>query len=343
MKSPTPHSQAIALATIGIVTGAGDQVPEPIPVHFNPVSLQLTVSNELKDTGNAQRKQFVAKTTTKLTMDLVFDTTDTGQDVMLTTRKLQAFIAPQSPPGQAPPKEAPPPLVLFDWGTLRFKGIAESYKETIDFFSANGVPLRSSINLTLSRQDAVFDKPADNAPKDAGSVDDDLFDAPADSAAGLAKSAKAPGAARAVAAANGQASLRFGTGAGLTVGASIQLNPPVAFASAGAELSLGGGIGVGAGIGVSGGIGVGTSGSAGIASLASLSATEGAFSDLRPTVTSSAGLRLDPSRLVPKISSTRVATDAGASFKVGGKASFEGAAGLRADVGATGKLTFDAR
>ena len=89
MNSPTPNSQAVALATIGIVTGDGDQVPEPIPVHFNPVSLQLVVSNELKDTGNAKRKQFIAKTTTKLTMDLVFDTTDCGQDVTLTTRKLE--------------------------------------------------------------------------------------------------------------------------------------------------------------------------------------------------------------------------------------------------------------
>ena len=333
MKSPTPNAQPVALATIGIVTGDGDQVPEPIPVHFNPVSLQLTVSNELKDSGNAQRTQYIAKTTTKLTMDLIFDTTDSGVDVTLTTRKIQAFIAPKS----KAKKQTPPPCVLFDWGTLRFKGIAEGYKETIDFFSANGVPLRSSINLTLSRQDAVFDQPSDNAPENAGAVDDDLFDAPADSAADLTKNAKAPAAARSVAAANGQESLRFGTGAGLTVGASIELKPPAAFASAGAGLSLGGG----AGIGVSGGAGLGVSASAGISGLAGLSATEGAFSGLRVS-TSASSVRLDPSQLIPKIASATVATDAGATFKVGGKASFEGAAGLRADVGATGKLTFDA-
>src|SRR5439155_7600700 len=120
--------------TIGVVTSGDNQVAEPVAVHFNPVSLQLTVSNELKDTGNAQRKQFIAKTTTKLTMDLVFDTTDTGEDVTLTTRKLQAFLAPASPPGQTAPRETPPPVILFDWGTLRFKGIADRYTETIDFF-----------------------------------------------------------------------------------------------------------------------------------------------------------------------------------------------------------------
>jgi hypothetical protein len=356
MSSPTPNAQAVALATIGVVTGGGDQVPEPIPVHFNPVSLQLQVSNELKDTGNAQRTQYIAKTTTKLTMDLIFDTTATGEDVMLTTRKLQAFLAPQSPPGQTPPRESPPPLVLFDWGTLRFKGIAESYKETIDFFSANGVPLRSSINLTLSRQDAVFDQPSDNAPENAGGVDTDLFDAPADSASGLANNASVPSAARAVAAANGQESLRFGAGAALTVGASIELKPPSAFVSAGAGLSLGagagigvgggGGIGIGAGagigIGAGAGIGVGVSASAGISGLASLSATEGAFAGLRVTSSGPSPARINPSRLVPKIGSTTFSTDAGATFQVGGKASLSGSASLRADVGATGKLSFDA-
>ena len=357
MKSPTPSAQAVAVATIGVVTGGNDEVADPIPVHFNPVSLQLQVSNELKDTGNQQRKQYIAKTTTKLTMDLIFDTTDNGEDVTKTTRKLQAFLAPPAPPGQTPPKEIPPPLVLFDWGTLRFKGIAESYKETIDFFSANGVPLRSSINLTLSRQDAVFDEPAGDAPSDAGAVDADLFDAPANSAAGAASGGGAPGAARAVAAANGQESLRFGAGAGLTIGASIELKPPVAFASgklglsigggASAGLGVGGGLGIGggasAGIGVSGGAGVGLSGSAtaGISGMARLSASEGAFNGLRLTTSSSSSARLKPAKLVPKIQSSTLATDSGAAFKVGGKATLEGGAGLRADVGAAGKLSFD--
>lgn len=357
MKSPTPSAQAVALATIGVVTGGNDEVADPIPVHFNPVSLQLQVSNELKDTGNQQRKQFIAKTTTKLTMDLIFDTTDNGEDVTKTTRKLQAFLAPPAPPGKPPPKEIPPPLVLFDWGTLRFKGIAEGYKETIDFFSANGVPLRSSINLTLSRQDAVFDKPGGDAPSDAGAVDADLFDAPTNSAAGAASGGGAPGAARALAAANGQESLRFGAGAGLTIGASIELKPPVAFASGKLGLSIGGGasagigvggglgigVGGGAGIGVSGGAGISIGGSAtaGISGMARLSASEGAFNGLRLTTSSSSTARLNPAKLIPKIQSSTLATDSGATFKVGGKATLEGGAGLRADVGAAGKLSFD--
>jgi hypothetical protein len=140
------------------------------------------------------------------------------------------------------------------------------------------------------------------------------------------------------------------------------LKPPVAFASGKLGLSIGGGagagIGIGGGLGISGGLGIGGgagiglgagagisiggSASAGISGMARLSATEGAFSGLRLTTGSIGSARLNPAKLVPKIQSTTLATDSAATFKVGGKATLEGSAGLRADVGASGRLTFDA-
>ncbi len=171
----------------------------------------------------------------------MFDTTDSGDDVMQTTKKLQAFVAP--PLNQQNHQQIPPPVVLFEWGRVKFMGIAESYKETIDFFSANGVPLRASVNLTLSRQDQVFDDAPGSAPQDAGPMDDDLaLDTPATSASDVANAGESPEAARAVAAANGQENLRFGNGSPLTVSASITLKPPAAFASAGIGIGAGGGL-----------------------------------------------------------------------------------------------------
>src|SRR5262245_37060267 len=143
VQGPTPESPQIAIARLGVVTRRSDEVSEWIDVQFNPASLQLQVSNELKDTRNNERKQYVAKANAKLTMELQFDTTDTGEDVTITTRKLQLFIAP--PLNQQNHQQIPPPVIVFEWGRLRFKGIAESYKETLDFFSANGVPLRASV------------------------------------------------------------------------------------------------------------------------------------------------------------------------------------------------------
>jgi len=367
----TPNAQTIALARIGAVTGRSDAVAEWIDVHFNPASLQLQVSSELKDTRNNERKQYVAKATAKLTMELQFDTTDTGDDVMQTTKKLQAFVAP--PLNQQNHSQIPPPVVLFEWGRIKFKGVADSYKETIDFFSANGVPLRALVNLTISRQDQVFDDAPESAPDTAGSTNDDL-DTSSSSAADAANTAEAPGAARALAAANGQDSVRFGDGSPLTVSASVTLKPPAAFASVGVSggLGLGGGLGVGAGAGTGVGIGIGIGGGAGIAigvsgsaaigvsggaaisvgatsglaSLSRLSASEGAFAGLRATVSAGPSTaRLNTARLLPPVGSAALSTDRNASFRVGGKATVEGAAGLRADVGgagsARGKISFE--
>ncbi len=214
-----------------------------VPVHFNPASLQHTVSNTLKEEGKgAKKKQYVSQTTAKLTMDLTFDTTDSGEDVRITTNKMAQLLQPV-PEGQS---KKVPPVVKFSWGAYSFTGMVEQYKETIDFFAAGGLPLRSSINLTLSSQDVSFEGgtssehasvDADLAPEPVVLADDE---GPAGGPQGAASRAGDPRAARAIAAANGSASLRFGAGAGLAVGASAS----VGF-SAGASVGAGFSAGIG--------------------------------------------------------------------------------------------------
>ena len=134
-------------------------------VHFNPASLQYTVSNTLKDEGSgAKKKQFVSQTTAKLTMDLVFDTTATGEDVRETTDKMAKLLKPHGPSGKQVP-----PLVEFGWGVYRFTGMVEQYKETLDFFAASGVPLRASVNLTLSQPGRrLREQPKNPTPRSTG-------------------------------------------------------------------------------------------------------------------------------------------------------------------------------
>lgn len=272
-----------------------------VPVHFNPASLQHTVSNTLKEEGKgAKKKQYVSQTTAKLTMDLTFDTTDSGEDVRITTNKMAQLLQPVAE-GQS---KKVPPVVKFSWGAYSFSGMVEQYKETIDFFAAGGLPLRSSINLTLSSQDVSFEG---GTSSEHASVDADLAPEPvvlADDGGpqggpqGAASRAGDPRAARAIAAANGSASLRFGAGGGLAVGASASVGfsagasvgagfsagigasagggfsaSAVASASGGGNLlpaaafAAGGGAGVGAGtgVGIGGGAGIGIGASAGAA------------------------------------------------------------------------------
>jgi hypothetical protein len=362
-------SDAIAHAKFEPVSGQG----APMTVQFNPASLQYTVTNTLKEEGSGnKKKQFVTQSTGKLTMDLVFDTTHVGQDVRDLTEQLAKFMEPVG--GSKASGKRAPAVVNFRWGSYVFKGMVESYKETIDFFASDGVPLRATVNLTLSQQDVVFEPgkplPADDpekgkrepveVPTTGGAPGPQRqLGGGGQYATQLGASAGDTRAGRAIAAANGQESMRFSTGAALSIDASIELGPPVAFASGGAGISggigagaglgigvsagagvgigVGGGISAGAGIGVSGGVGLGASAAAfGGRASAGVSASAGAFSGLRSTPVPRT--TLDVERLVRRSETVSLGVDDTATFSLGGQASIQGSASLSADVGASTSL-----
>ncbi len=297
---------------------------KPILIQFNPASLQYTVQNTLKEGKGKKKKQYVSQSTGKLTMDLMYDTTHSGEDVRGYTEAVAKLMEPVKANDKAPP------VVLFEWGAYKFQGMMEGYKETIDFFSGDGVPLRAAINVTISKQDDVFDESAGGGADTAGSLSTDPVDAvelpqgDGDSAASAAAMGGDPRAARGIGAANGLASLRFSAGASLVVDASVSLGGPVAFAS--------GGAGIGIGIGISGGISGGVSASAGI------SASAGAFAGLRASSSGVSTVSIRTDRLIGSSGSAGIASDEGASFKVGGQASVKATAGLNTDVGVTSSL-----
>lgn len=297
-----------------------DPEAKPFQVHFNPSSLHISITNTLDPDQNKEKKQYVAKSSAKLSMDLIFDSTNDGTDV----RKQTGKIAQLMEPGKRKGKQATPPKVLFEWGTFTFQGVVESYKETIDFFAPTGVPLRASINLTMASLDKVFESLSQGSDKKFEPVVQTLATR-AESLTALATQAGNPQAARAIAADNGQESIRFPGGA-IALSAEIQLSPPAAFASGGAGFS--------AGFGVSGsGLGIGGQASAGV------SASEGAFAGLRSAaVVNGPPVRLDPGRLASLSASLNLATGHLASFQVGGQAEQESSGSLRADVGASASL-----
>jgi hypothetical protein len=346
-----------------------------VDVHFNPASLVYSVENSAPQTSSDPKKrQFAAQFTGKLTMDLVFDTTDTGDDVRVDTNKVAYFLQPSTAstrkaaddPAKSP-SSAPPtaqPVVLFEWGVYRFQGVMESFRETIDFFSADGVPLRAAVSIGLARQDQVFDDTDPNASP--ASVSGSIVPTPDNgSVQKLADQGGDSGAARQLGAANGIENLRFTAGASLKVNAGVQLNPAAAFAvgtsgSGGLGLSLGvsAGVSVGsgaasapstsstaaAGMGVSAGAATGAV--FGSAASKGVPATMGAFSGLqtgRASVSTTA--QLDPLRMLHATSGADVSTFSGASFSLGGLGNNSSGAGLSANVGASfsfrDRLTFD--
>ena len=322
----------VARATFHALDPKGNRTGFPIEVHFNPASLQLTLSNQLdQDKGGKEKKQYVKESTGKLSMDLVFDTTDTGMNVRFYTGEVAQLMEPV-PESAKPKAKNVPSVVLFEWGAFAFQGIIESYKETIEFFSAEGVPLRASVNLTLAEQKKVFDLHQSDQPQGTAVFvpPDDAF-----SAASRAGDGRAAGP---IAAMNGLETLRFPSGP-LLVDASVTLRGPAAFASgsltAGAGAGMGGGLslGGGAGLSVGGGASFGAGASFGGSASAGVSASAGAFAGLRTDASAKAGIgSLDTSAFISGSQSVNLVTGGGARFSVGGRAAVQGSAGIAADV-----------
>lgn len=297
--------------------GSGD--PSVVLVQFNPASLNYSVQNTLEKKGrDANAKQFVAQTTAKLEFDLPFDSTHDGGDVRAETDRIKQFLNPGDKSSNA---DQAPPLVGFRWGTFVFKGIVESFKETLDFFSAEGVPLRSLLKIGLASQDPkdVFAALPPGHPDAAAAAGGDV------QLAALGDR----GASRDVAAANGFESMRNpGAGMAAVAGASVELKSAVGFsASVSAGIGGGAGIGLGGGVGIGGGVGLGVGVGAG-AGASSLQAFAGLGTARAPAV------RLPTA-------SAQVALGApGGSFALGGQAG-GGSTGLRADMGASARIVFD--
>jgi len=324
-----------------------------VPVHFNPTSLVYSVENSTnQQSGKPDRKQYAAQFTGKLTMDLVFDTTGTGEDVRVSTRKVAWFMqasADARVPSDASDKKTDQktpqaqPVLSFEWGAYVFKGTMESFRETIDFFSADGIPLRAAVAISLARQDKVLDEGDDfsKTTKTNGSL---VPSGSGDSALAAATRGGDPSAASQLATDNSLESLRFTDAASLQVSSGVQLKAAAGFsagASAGAQTVAGASSGLQLPT-VSGGGGAlfGAKASAGV------SASQGAFAGLETgRAKASTTLRLDPMRMLPSTSGADVAVHAGASFSLGGSANTESGAGFTADVGAKfsfrDRLTFD--
>jgi len=302
---------------------------EPARIKFNPASLKLSLTNNLDE----QARQATRASTTKLEMELVFDSTEDGTDVRDQTGQVKSLaVAPDTP-------HARPPQVEFRWGRFSFTGAIESLTETLDFWSAEGVPLRSTLQVTL--QGLRLDSTAQDAPASATLAP---VAAGGTGTTGAATRAGDRNGGRAVAATNGIENMRMSAGGYVAVSAEVTLRPAASFspgASVGAASGAGFGIGASASAGASAGAGFGMGAGAGFGAGASagVSASAGAFAGLGASKTFGQIAKLDVSKLLPP---APPAIGSAAQFDVTGKVSSPASSGLSAqlDAGARPRIRF---
>ena len=141
----------LELAKLTVVKGSQTQsAPPPVTVQFNPerlsVSYRSSGSIGAQTSGQRNDNQGAIKQVTgfssDLSMDLLFDTSQTGDDVRNKTLPIARMVQLQG--------EDKAPTVQFSWGTFVFTGVIQSMNETLDLFSDRGVPLRATIGLSMA-------------------------------------------------------------------------------------------------------------------------------------------------------------------------------------------------
>jgi hypothetical protein len=245
--------------------GPSGQDGKQFTVQFNPQTLKINFSNQ--KVGGEQPKgsstQFVGKGVTKLTMELWFDiayaqaqgrvSASSGSatiDVRSLTQQVAYFMQPQAVKGK--PNTYVPPGIRITWGTFLFEGVMDSMDETLDLFSTDGLPLRASVNISVSRQEIIFD-PKKTATL-AGAPGVQPFDV---MNAGEPLQKRAGPDWRNAALANGIENPRL-----MSPGALVNLSAGVsvgAAASLGVDISAGAQVGISAGVSAQAGIGFSSS------------------------------------------------------------------------------------
>lgn len=152
-------SEDITRAQLIPMNGTQPDTAKALTVQFNPATLKVGLSNTLKadDKGEGRdtAAQFVDKSSSSLSVDLIFDTTLESTDVRLQTKLIaERFMKPRDDGGDKPKA---PQRCLFQWGAFTFEGMVETYDETLDFFAPEGIPLRATLSLKLKEDRYQFE------------------------------------------------------------------------------------------------------------------------------------------------------------------------------------------
>jgi Contractile injection system tube protein/LysM domain len=125
---------------INTVTG------DSFPVMYNPEELRFEQGNNFAEVGipglNAPPLQYVRGKARVLTMELFFDTYETGQDVRSFTAPIVQLLDRQ-PPAMAPP------VLLFSLGRVQFPCVLVDAGQRYTMFLRDGTPVRSTMSVRL--------------------------------------------------------------------------------------------------------------------------------------------------------------------------------------------------
>lgn len=128
---------------------------EKFTVLFNPREYTVQKSTQWephKAPGlDAPEVEFTSGNSMTLSMELFFDTYETGKDVRSYTDKILALA-------EVDEDQHRPPRVLFAWGGFKFEGILESVTQRFTMFLSSGVPVRATLAVQFKEYTTAKDQ-----------------------------------------------------------------------------------------------------------------------------------------------------------------------------------------
>jgi len=139
--APRPVSNELVKALIiDTTTGTG------FPVMYNPEEFKLEQGNTFAEVGipgtNTPPVQYVRGKARTLTMELFFDTYETGEDVRAYTARIVRLL-------DKLPQTQAPPILLFSMGRFQFQCVLVDAGQRFTMFLRDGTPVRSSLSVRL--------------------------------------------------------------------------------------------------------------------------------------------------------------------------------------------------
>jgi hypothetical protein len=158
MPRTLPPPSGFKRATLEIEGGA------QIECWFNPKEYTIQKQNQWKIdpvVGTAlPTAQFSGGQPRKLTLDLLFDASDSSLDVRSVTDTLFKAMEINQALGSGRGKNSGrPPMITFSWGsTVMFKAVADSLSVQYMLFRPDGSPIRAQAKLSLIQVEKAKDK-----------------------------------------------------------------------------------------------------------------------------------------------------------------------------------------
>lgn len=137
---------------------------------FNPyeykVSKQNSYAEKPANRSTTPHFEFSKSGPQTLSLSLLFDTFESGQDVSVVTNQLWKLMEPKTDTGGK--QKEPPPEVAFEWGVFRFQAVITSMTQTFTLFQKDGTPVRAKVDVTFTQHVDENDYPRQNPTSGGG-------------------------------------------------------------------------------------------------------------------------------------------------------------------------------